>query len=486
MNAKLKVLFLSAEAVPFAKVGGLAEFAGALPKALHKMGVDVRLMIPRYNDPDHTRATGLKRVGHSLPVPAGPHTEPAHLFETEVQGVPVYLIYNDQHFGNRERVYGFNDDPQRFLFFSRAVIAAMASLDWKPDLVHANDWHTAPVPTWLDVYGKTRTDYRDIATLFTIHNFAYQGICGRLLLSFGQMNDVPHLPVEPPGKVNWMAQGIAHADLVSTVSSAYAQEILTSDVGGDLQPLLHERRDRVFGILSGIDTELWDPSDDGALPQTYDETSLNMRSVNKTALQRELRMPADMDIPMLGLVTRLDPLKGLDLLPPVLEDLLERRDIQFVLLGTGDESLVAPLQELQQRYPRSIRVLVRFDERMARKIYGSSDIFVMPSRHESVSVGVMTAMHYGAIPVVRATGGLSETVVDADDRPDRGTGFCFDAFTAPALLDVLQRALDAYDDEARWVALQRSVMDRDFSWQASARAYVDLYERAHSLHAMRR
>lgn len=483
MNTKLKVLFLAAEAVPFAKVGGLAEFAGALPKALKKLGVDVRLMIPRYHDSDHATTTGLKRLGHSLPVPAGPHNEPAHLFETEVQGVPVYLIYNDQHFGNRERVYGFNDDPQRFLFFSRAIIAAIAAMDWQPDVVHANDWHTAPVPTWLNVYGKTRSPYRNIASLFTIHNFAYQGICGRLLLSFGQMTDVSHLAVEPPGKINWLAQGIARADLVSTVSPTYAQEILSTDMGGDLQPLLHERQDRLFGILSGIDTELWDPSEDRALPQTYDAASLNMRSVNKTALQRDLRLPTDMDVPILSLVTRLDPMKGLDLLPQALEDLLARRDIQFVLLGSGEESLVAPLQALQRRYPQNLRILLRFDERMARKIYGSTDIFVMPSRHESVSVGVMTAMRYGAIPVVRATGGLSETVVDADARPDRGSGFCFGDFTSPALLDALNRALDAYDDEARWTALQRSAMGRDFSWRASARTYVDLYERARSLHA---
>jgi len=481
MTGNPKVLLVAAEAVPFAKVGGLAEFAGALPKALRKLGVDARLMIPLYGDRSHVDTPRFKKVGGSLPVPAGPRTEPAHLLETRVGDVPVYLIYNDQHFGNRERVYGFNDDPQRFTFFSRAVIVALDTLEWTPDVIHTNDWHTAPVTTWLSVYGRQKSPYSHIASLYTIHNFAYQGLCGRLVLSHCQMNDVPHLSVEPPGKVNWMAQGVAHADLVNTVSVTYAREILSTDFAGDLGPLLQERHDRVFGILSGIDTELWDPETDSLLPQTFGLGNLNLRAVNKTALQRELRLPVGMDTPLMGVVTRLDPMKGLRLLAQTLDRLVEVRDMQFVLLGTGDEDLARMYQDLQAKYPRSVRALIRFDERIARRIYGGVDLFLMPSLQESVSVGLMTAMRYGAVPVVRATGGLSETVVDADVDPERGTGFSFRDYTAGSLTEALERALAAYDDEARWVELQRRSMARDLSWDASARAYLDLYHRARRL-----
>ncbi|MGC9469074.1 MAG: glycogen synthase [Anaerolineae bacterium] len=482
MSDELKVLFVAAEAVPFVKVGGLAEFAGALPKALRRLGVDVRVMVPRYSDGDHTKTPKLKRVGGSIPVPVGSREEPAHLLSTQVGDVPVYLIFNDQHFGNRERVYGFNDDPQRFTFFSRAVLAALPALDWVPDVIHVNDWHAAPIAAWLDVYGRQDPGYRDMASLFTIHNFAYQGVCGRLLLSFGQMPNLPHLDVEPVGKVNWMAQGIAHADLVSTVSPTYAQEMLAGSLGGDLQPLLQRRQDRFFGILSGIDTEAWNPSSDEALTQKYDAESLNMRSVNKTALQRELRLPVDMDVPLLGSVTRLDPLKGIDILAEALPKMMDARELQVVVLGTGMPELAEKLQSLQARYPRNVRALIRFDERLARRIYGSADMFVLPSEYEAVSVALMTAMHYGAVPIVHAVGGLLDTVLDADGNPERGTGFAFDGYSVPAFLEAADRALAAYDDEARWVSLQRRAMMRDSSWATSAKAYLDLYQRARRLH----
>lgn len=479
MDDGVKVLFLAAEATPFSKVGGLADIAGALPVALRRLGVDVRLMIPRYGVMQNLEKV-CRRVG-SLEVPIGSGQEYALLLETVSNGVPTYLIWNDQYFANRERVYGFNDDPQRFTFFSCAVIAAMKMLDWKPDVVHANDWHTAAVVAWLDVYGRSNRAYRDIATLFTIHNLAYQGLCGRLILTFAQMEKLPHLSAETPGKVNWMAQGIAHAGLVSTLSATYAQEILTEESGMGLSASLQERREDLFGILSGIDVELWDPATDAALTQTFDVGALKMRSVNKTTLQRELRLPAQSNIPLLGMVTRLDSLKGLDLVIPALETLLKERDVQFVLLGTGDETLEAQFRDLQTRFPNNVRALIKFDERLARKIYGSIDLYLVPSRAEPASIGLMTAMHYGAVPVVRATGGLTDTVVDADIQADRATGFAFVDYTDTALFNTITRALAAYGDKSRWTSLQRRAMERDFSWGTSARAYVDLYKRAIAL-----
>ena len=477
MDGQLKVLVVAAEAVPFTKVGGLAEFAGALPKALRALGVDARLMIPRYADGGREFAPQLRRVGKSLPVPAGSSSEAAQLFSAEVDGVPVYLIYNDQHFGNRDRVYGFNDDPQRFMFFSRAVITALQALEWVPDVVHANDWHTAAIPTWLKQYGCLDPAYSAVASLFTIHDFAYQGVAGRLLLNYGCMRDLPHLPVEPPGKLNWTAQGIAHADVVSTVSPAYAREVLEpdSDEASNLRPLLASRRDRFFGILSGIDTDTWDPGADEALTQTFDIDSLALRAVNKTALQRELRLPSDADRPLIGLVSRLDPVKGLELLAESLAELLDSVDCQFVLLGAGDSELVVRFQDLQSRFPRSVRIVVRFDERLARRIFAGVDLFVMPSRTESVSVALMSAMHYGAVPVVHDVGGLADTVLDVQTHPSRGTGFVFADFAKQPLVSTLNRAFESFANRSQWQALQRRCMARDFSWKSSARAYADLY-----------
>ncbi|MBN2390726.1 MAG: glycogen synthase [Anaerolineae bacterium] len=476
----VKVLFLAAEATPFTKVGGLADVAGALPKALRRLGVDVRVVIPRYGALQGT-GHNFRRVG-SLAVPIGSGEEHALLLETDAAGVPVYLLWNDQYFSNRERVYGFNDDPQRFTFFSRGIIAMLKMLDWQPEVIHANDWHTAPVLAWLDVYGRSEPLYRDLATLFTIHNLAYQGICGRLILTFAQMGKLPHLSGEVPGQVNWMAQGVAHADLISTLSPTYAREIVDGGAGGPLSELLHERRDRIFGILSGIDTDLWDPATDGALAQTFNCKTLKMRAVNKSAFQREARFSVSSETPLFGMVTRMDDTKGLELVIPAIEMLLKRKDVQFVILGTGEETYEDQFRELQAQFPSNVRAFIKFDDRLARRIYGSVDVFLTPSRAEPCSIGLMSAMHYGAVPVVHVTGGLADTVIDADVHTDRGVGFAFDAYSAPALLGAMERALQAFRNKSRWMAIQQRAMERDFSWDASARAYIDLYQRALALH----
>lgn len=476
----VKVLFLAAEATPFTKVGGLADVAGALPKALRRLGVDVRVVIPRYGA---LQGTGydFRRAG-SLAVPIGSGEEHALLLETNADDVPVYLLWNDHYFSNRERVYGFNDDPQRFTFFSRGIISMLTMLDWKPEVIHANDWHTAPVLAWLDVYGRSQPFFRDLATLFTIHNLAYQGICGRLILTFAQMDKLPHLSGEVPGQVNWMAQGVAHADLISTLSPTYAREIVDGGAGATLSELLRERRDRIFGILSGIDTDLWNPATDEALAQTFDSETLKMRAVNKIAFQREARLSAGSGTPLLGMVTRLDETKGLELVISAFETLLQQRDVQFVILGTGEEVYEAHFRDLQDRFPNNVRAFIKFDDRLARRIYASVDIFLTPSRAEPSSIGLMSAMHYGAVPVVHMAGGLADVVIDADTHIARGVGFAFEAYTASALLEAIERALRAYENRSRWMRIQRRAMERDFSWDASARAYVDLYQRALALH----
>lgn len=475
----LKILYLAAEAVPFAKVGGLADVAGALPKALRALGHDVRLMIPRYGSirSDQFR---FERVGKPFPVPVGPREELVHMVTTTVDDLPVYLLWDEKFFSPRDRIYGFDDDPQRFTFFSRAVVASLEVMGWVPDIIHANDWHTAAVPTWMAYEGRYRREYRHIATVFTIHNIAFQGLCGRLILTFARMEYVKHLDVEPPGQVNWMAQGIANADIVTTVSPQYARDILETEAGAGLSPLLQQRKDLLFGILNGIDTEYWNPATDPHIRQRYDLASLRLRAVNKAALQQEARLPVRAEVPLLGMVTRLDTLKGIDLLSPVLEHLLQS-DVQFVLLGTGEPKYHQMMESLQARFPEKVRVFLRFDEPLAHRIYAGCDLFLMPSRFEPCGLGQMIAMRYGAVPVVRKTGGLADTVLDYHERPDRATGFSFEEYTPEAFLEALERALRVYRDKEAWTALQTRGMKTDFSWKASAQKYVEVYRQAQAL-----
>ncbi|MGD2104633.1 MAG: glycogen synthase [Anaerolineae bacterium] len=478
----LKILFLSAEAIPFAKVGGLADVAGSLPKALRELGHDVRLMMPRYGTIS-SNEFDLKKIGEPFRVPAGAGKEYVHVIGTSTSGdVPVYLLWSEHYFTSREKVYGFEDDAQRFAVFGRGVLGALELLDWKPDVIHANDWHTAVVPTWLDISGWRDPFFRDIATLFTIHNLAYQGITGRLILRFAQMEDVEHLSVEQPGAVNWMAQGIAHADVVNTVSQRYAREILDPEMGMGLDPLLNERQDRLHGVLNGLDYEAWNPVTDPHIPHNFDARKLNRRAANKTALQQQARLPARSDSPIVGMVSRLDEVKGMDLMEPVLTWLLGEHDAQFVVLGTGDPRYHRMFRSIQERYSDQARAFLKFDAILARRIYAGADMFLMPSFVEPCGLGQMIAMRYGSVPIVRETGGLADTVTDLSVQGGDGTGFVFREKTPQACKGALRRALEAYRNRETWHGLQMRCMASDFSWTASAEEYVDLYHKAIAVH----
>ncbi|HDQ73176.1 MAG TPA: glycogen synthase [Chloroflexi bacterium] len=481
----LKILFLAAEAVPFAKVGGLADVAGSLPKALRTLGHDVRLMIPRYGA-IRSDQFSLNKIGDPFPVKIGGGEEHIHLIGssldvgTEME-VPVYLIWNESYFSSRDQIYGFEDDAQRFVLFGRGALAALQKMDWQPDVIHANDWHTGFVPAWLGTVGWREPAYRDIATLFTIHNLTYQGVSGRLILTFAHLEQLKHLEVEAPGTVNWMAQGIAHADLINTVSERYAQEILSPDMGMGLDPLLNARKDRLFGVVNGLDYDQWDPASDPHIPHNFDSQRIDQRSANKTALQQQARLPVRADAPLVGMVTRLDHVKGLGLMGPVLEWLIER-DAQFVLLGSGDSDYHEMFEQFQSRYPSQVHAFLKFDPVLARRIYAGADLFLMPSAVEPCGLGQMIAMRYGCVPVVRAVGGLADTVADNTEMQGRGTGFTFTAFTPEACQEALQRALETYERDDAWRSVQQRGMRADFSWTVSAQKYVALYRKAIDLH----
>jgi starch synthase len=476
----LKILFVAAECAPFYKVGGLADVIGSLPQALRALGHDVRVIMPRYR-PIDPKVFRLKRVERFIDVPAGSQLRTTEVVESTYSGVPTYFVWDERFFG-RDQVYGQPDETMAYVFFSRAVIEFLRVIDWAPDVLHAHDWHCGAVMMYLATHGRRDAALKSIASVFTIHNLLYQGTSGDALFRFAGFKQTPrHVMGEKPGQANWMARGIAHADVVNTVSPNYAREILTPEFGEGLQSLLRARRGRLSGILNGLDQAEWNPRTDRLLAANYSSDTLKKRLANKRAVQEQLGLKRKPRTLLLGMVTRLFDQKGLDILLEAAERLL-MRDVQLAILGSGEEKYHAALKALKERHPDRVGVQHDFNEPLARKIYGGCDVFLMPSHFEPCGLGQIIAMRYGAVPLVRATGGLVDTVIDAGRSPTRGTGFVFKPYTAAMLLNALDRALAAFADVERWQAIQQRGMATDFSWQMSARQYEELYHQAIRFH----
>lgn len=495
MTDKLKILVLSSELTPFAQVGGLAEFAAALPKALRKLGHDVRIVLPRYRQIDGEKLN-LRRSGGFFQVELGAETRRTAAFEATLPSsdVPVHLIWDERYF-NRDGVYGFDDDPQRFAFFGRAVLALVERLGWRPDVIHCNDWHTALVPAWLDTVGQEHPFFKDTATVYSIHNLGYQGIAGRLILRFAGLDETVRLieGVEKPGQFNFMARGIKHSNIVSTISPTYAGQIMTEDWGGKLASLLCSRQNCVVGVLRGLDHDRWDPANDPHLFARYDADHIENRIKNKRALLEQMGMPVRDDVPLVAIVSRLVDQKGCDIAGPVVRRLLrgDGGEAQFILLGVGLPKYHAMFSAIGAEYYERSRIFFKFDAELAHRIFAASDIFLMPSLYEPCGTGQMAAMRYGCVPVVRAVGGLADTVIDLSPsgsylrgakQDDLGNGFTFQEYDVNAFWGALSRALRTFADHDRWRALQHRGMKTDFSWDVAAPNYVSLYRRAMARH----
>lgn len=479
-DAKLRILFLSAEVSPYAKTGGLADVAGSLPKAIRRLGHDIRVAMPAYGRIEVERF-GLKPALESFPVPLGGTEQPADVYEVVEGGVPVYFIDNADYF-DRENIYGYEDDADRFIFFCRAGLAMCKNLDWQPDVYHCNDWHTGIVPNWMHTVYTGDPFFKDAATVFTIHNLQYQGVFGWRALQIAGIAEHgfivhPEVAANLNDVVDLMARGIVFADVVNTVSPTYAKEILTKEFGEGLHPILRDRRDTLFGILNGIDMSEWDPASGEGIARAYAIDSLDLRVENKLVLQRELGLPVREDVPVIGMITRLADQKGLDLLEDTIDDILGL-DLQFVLLGTGEQHYQNLFLRVKDDYPDKVGLSLTFNAPLARKIYSGSDMFLMPSRFEPCGLGQMIAMRYGSVPIVRAVGGLADTVDDFDPRTGSGNGFVFEEYESWALFAAVVRATENYKHADSWRQLQVNGMRADFSWDASAREYVELYRRA--------
>jgi starch synthase len=477
MPNPLRILFIAAETAPYAKTGGLADVVGSLPKALARLGHDVRVVIPAYSfieSAARERRGGIQPGPTTLRVPTGDGLLPAGVLESRLPAsdVPVYFIAERNLF-NRQDVYGYWDDPYRFAFFSRAALDLLvAALGWRPDVVHAHDWHAAASVVWLATSGQGDERYRGIPSVITIHNLLHQGRAPWDVLRYLGVPPTT-MAEEHYGEVNLLARAVLHATMVSTVSPTYSREILTPEGGAGLDGLLRYRHFDVHGILNGLDYDVWDPARDTHLAAAFDARSLDRRAINKRELQARLHLPERADVPLVAMVSRLDHQKGLDIVGHALHLLMNGHagDAQFVVLGSGASNYEDMFRHLASYHRDKMSAVLTYDAALAPLVYGGSDIFLMPSLFEPCGLGQLIAMRYGSIPVVRATGGLADTVHDGV------SGFTFYDYRAEDLWEALRRAAYIYwNDRESWSAMQQYGMSLDFSWTTSARGYQQLYE----------
>ena len=480
----MNVLFVASESVPFVKTGGLADVIGSLPQELKKLGADVRVVLPKYSEIPaafQEKMTYINRASITII----DHVHEFNVWELRQRGVIFYFIENAYLF-ERNFIYGHWDDAERFIFFSRAALMIPQLAGFYPDVIHTHDWHTALVNLYLKEHYQRRGHLVNTKSVFTIHNLKYQGIFDKKV--FFEMMDLPERlfradVMEYFDAVNFMKAGINYADLVTTVSETYAQEIQTPELGEGLDKLLHACRNKLRGIVNGIDYEFYSPRYDKLITNNYtSDTFRKQKQKNKTALRSLLGLAAPLraymgNVPLVAVISRLNESKGFELLLNIMDELLSKESMQLVILGTGDQYLVDRLNVLARRYQNKLAVKITFDETLAHQIYAAADIFAMPSRYEPCGLSQMIAMRYGALPVVRETGGLKDTVRPYNQYTQEGTGFSFANYTDWDLLAAMKRALDVYaHDHLTWDILVNNAMNTDYSWSNSAKKYLNLYQ----------
>jgi starch synthase len=468
----LKVLYCTSEAAPFASTGGLAEVAGSLPKALRLRLIGCRVVLPLYEEIPQELRENMKFVT-SLSVPVAWRRQYCGVFETHVGNVIFYLIDNQYYF-KRHGLYGHYDDAERFAFFSRAVIEMLPCLDFKPDIIHCNDWQTALVPVYYSQFYASKDWFRGIKTILTIHNIQYQGKFSKEILEDVLGFPQPSMPLLEHGNyINLLKGGIECANCVTTVSPTYAKEILDPLFAYGLEDILQEHSAKIQGILNGIDVTVYNPETDPEIYTNYSADDLTGKAENKLGLQKRLNLRQDVAVPLIGMVTRMVPSKGLDLVEEAIDSLLQKSDAQFVILGSGDWDYENFFKELQQRWPGRVCSCFGFIPELSHKIYAASDIFLMPSKCEPCGHAQLIALRYGTIPVVRETGGLKDSIRDYNDG--EGNGFTFQEYDAGRMKEAVERALKAYRDREGWNMLIRRATACDFSWGHCANEYIRLY-----------
>ena len=473
----MKVLFVASEAAPFIKTGGLADVMGALPKALLALGVETALVIPNYEGVGEAYKNAMETVYEGF-VDLSWRNQYMGVKKLVQDGIPVYFIDNEYYF-KRDRLYGYDDDAERFAYFSKAALAMLHYIDFKPDVIHTNDWHTGLLGAYLKEDFMQDPFYQGMKNIYTIHNLKYQGVFGREIVE-----DVLGMPlrllyngnIENAGNVNFMKAGMCYADFITTVSPSYAEEITYPYFGEGLEDYVALCAGKICGILNGLDEKEYDPETDTNIPVCFDAANVLVKKpLAKEALQRELGLTVNREIPVLAMITRLVEAKGLDLVMHIMDELMEEQ-VQLIVVGTGDEEYANGLRELAWRHPGSVSVNILFNEGLARRVYAGADMFIMPSRYEACGLSQMIAMRYGTVPVVRETGGLKDSVINFDKyNAPEGNGFSFANFNAHELLFTIKRGLTCFAEKPLWEKIVSNAMHSDNSWRRSAQAYADLY-----------
>lgn len=485
MDSALRILMIASECVPYAKTGGLADVVGALPKVLRQRGHDVRVVIPKYSLIDYTHHH-LQPFLNPLGVWMGNHQEWCAVHVADNDGVPVYFIESNKYF-DRWGLYhdayfnDYQDNPRRFGLLNRAALQLCRDINFSPDIVHVHDWQAGLAPGYLKIWHWNDPLLGRAASLLTIHNIAYQGVY--------RAGDYDYLGLQPGnftsdkfedhGRINFLKGGIQYADMVNTVSPTYASETRTPQGGYGLAPYLNDRGDNYVGILNGVDYAIWDPAQDSKIPARYSPGKMAGKKVCKAELQKRLFLESDPKVPVFGVISRLVGQKGLDLLAQCIESVINTMSAQFAILGSGEKDLESYFAGLPGRFPGRVGSFIGYSDELSHWIEAGSDFFVMPSIYEPCGLNQIYSLKYGTLPVVRATGGLEDTVQQYDEATGRGTGFKFQAATPGALYDTIGWAVSTYFDRKAHVRrMIRSAMAQDFSWEKSAQEYERAYARA--------
>lgn len=478
----MKILIASSEVVPFSKTGGLADVAGALPYALKEAeNCDIRVISPFYKMTRDKNFPVKKVIEVNEPSLLG-GLEPFTLLECDIKGVKFYFVKHDGYF-NRDALYGtpqgdYEDNAKRFGLFSKAILAALVNIGFYPDVIHLNDWQTALVPLYKNIYFEEEHPLSRSRVLFTIHNLAYQGLFNpEVIHEIGIPEEFFTMyALEFYGKLNFMKSGILYSDAVSTVSKKYSREILTPEYGSGLDGLLKTRESDLYGILNGADYEQWSPEKDALIPVNYGIKTIEKKAECKSALLKQMKMTLPVSSPVLGYVGRLAEQKGIDLMAGILDKVL-KAGAGFVLLGTGDAKYEKIFADIAEEQEGNVGIMLGFDNRLAHMIEAGVDMFLMPSRYEPCGLNQMYSLKYGTIPVVRATGGLDDTIIDYASDPQHGNGFKFDNAESDAFLGSVKDALKVFKNGKKWKELQMRCMEADFSWKRSAQEYIALYKK---------
>lgn len=466
----MKILFAAGECFPFVVTGGLGDVISALPKALKRVNPrnDIRVVLPLYSDISKELKDQMSFV-KSITVKLSWRNQYCGIYLSELNGIKYYFIDNEFYF-KRSGIYGHFDDAERFAFFCKSVFEILPHIDFIPDVIHAHDWHTALVPIYATLKYKKLPEYENIKTVFTIHNIQYQGVFGKEIIN--DVFDIDYADestVEYDGSINLMKGAIELADAVNTVSRTYAEEIKTPYYAHGLDSIINARSYKISGILNGIDIDRYNPRTDKNIVKHYTAKNPEGKKVNKEAIQKEFGLPTDPNVPVIGIITRLVEHKGIDLVSCILRDLLQQ-NVQVVVLGKGDRHYEDFFSATANQYPDKLSVKIMYDTALASRIYAGADMILMPSKTEPCGLVQMVACRYGTLPIVRATGGLKDSINDGEN------GFVFHDYNAHHMLDTINRAVAAFNDTETWNTLVANAMNSDFTWKASAKQYMELYK----------